>query len=1600
MTDKNIASSELTGGAGSTYESRVAAVYLAYLLIEGGARGIISGKMDKVAVQRASIDAPLDDLKITALRNDSANVKYDAQIKRSLVISAAKTNTDFRDIIGKAWDTIEADDFNNGIDRVGAITEDIATKSYRNFRSLTDIARNSHNGEEFTKKVSVPRASGEPTRKILADIKTILKEKLSQEPSDDEIWRLLKHFILIRVEIMGDGAADKEHAILHLRQYTPEPHRSLDLFDALDSIARDMSATSGSLDRNSLLERLQGRFSITFPELAIANILPNIRDAAQSDLMRFIRDAASPHHKVLLGLETEKDGERNIIEYLQVIEMLNEQGNIVIEAEPGTGKSTTLLQLAEKILAEIGDNIPIILPLPQLAVSQQSIIDAILVRHSFSSLGQEHFRALAEEGALVLLCDGWNEVSLEQRSFVRQEIEKFTRDYPNNSIVFATRPNTLNVPLRKATFVYLSPLTKYQQNEIVASILGVEGAKLLEHARKIPGLSGILKIPFYLNVLCTTGREGVLPESKEEVINQFIKNHENQPRHQESLKNVLEEEQHHYLSYLGEVLTRENTTAISKSDLKKVLSEVGKKLKNEGLIKDIPTPHETIAVLHDHHVLVCHPDEEHYDFQHQQFQEWYASFHVENMIVDAAANVDGARVALYETIINYVSWEESLMFAIERLSRKNTEGMEAVGELVLKTLGIDPMLAAEMIARSPDDVWNYIKETTFAFVKKWHKDGKKDRALDFMVLSGQPDFAHDLWAVIEESEENDRMLGLRRINFFDPDVLGDDAKNKIMNLQPRIRRSLLYDIAAEGSYKSLEFVANILRDEPDYGVYVDILGILDFRGADTHIAPLLDTASDEVWAQLVRHRSLDILSQTPYKSRLLEEKRKLIVSLSPGHQRILHMMHLDEEGADDYSDQLVSEVLEVKFSDNHAEYHILKDLAQRYPEKLSKGIIQCICNGKKVNNYAYEFFLPDTTIDQDILLKAILNQSNKSSFGKEVAQLLSVESIDKLLDEMLSTKEKAMQLDYDNAKGLWEYSRHLDHILEKVSLDKLATSILNRDVIQPAEIAELAEILSSWSDTYTWQAKLELEPDTKNALIERTKEWATSTIQHPDTTRSNMVNVGLLIGCLGAHQLLPLLKMLLDRELELFTEYQRITKKAFEEGGNPPEDVLREARTGHSLQYRRAFEGFSCPELPEILLDYLKEPEFRVEAGFSLLHYVQKRSGVDRKFEHYPNYSKVAQKRSLVLAGESPAEVDPIAANILDCVDALLLEEDKQSLSDASKLAIASAQMKYGRRLDTFHNVLQSVGSVTLARILIQNGEEVPVDYLKLLIEKREKEVLGEKWRSQDNWYRIEEVVELLAFTEQPNIMVDHFKKHREHYTQAWKLRRLISALGYSTSPKAVNTLREFQNAFPELVGLREWYSSLGQLASEEAAKLLVEVMFDATKIPHLQKESWGIREVFRKLLGKYPDVKKDLIERLRSKDAVVQRQFVASMTGIHEGIEEDLFLAIFEATAPTEKQIFSLLSRSIEGLAIEKHPVDGSDSSYNLVPSDSTLLRKKLFQHAIGESPLSGIANDMLNEIDRVRDEYGHPPSEPRHPDIKSAKAFPLEAQFIWDTE
>jgi len=119
-------SPELTGGQGFSFEDAVSSVYAAALLCEMTAPGLPGRIVRHVSVQQGPFGHPLDDLVVRAEGTDQVSITFSAQVKRKLVISAANTNTDFRETIERAYETVSHAGFLVSLDRVGAIAGEIA----------------------------------------------------------------------------------------------------------------------------------------------------------------------------------------------------------------------------------------------------------------------------------------------------------------------------------------------------------------------------------------------------------------------------------------------------------------------------------------------------------------------------------------------------------------------------------------------------------------------------------------------------------------------------------------------------------------------------------------------------------------------------------------------------------------------------------------------------------------------------------------------------------------------------------------------------------------------------------------------------------------------------------------------------------------------------------------------------------------------------------------------------------------------------------------------------------------------------------------------------------------------------------------------------------------------------------------------------------------------------------------------------------------------------------------------------------------------------------------------------------------------------------
>ena len=169
-------SPELAGGEGFTFEGDVAAFYLTALLAEEYAPGIDDRNVVCVSVQQRDFGEPLDDVIIDFEDAKKNPARLSLQVKRSLTISSAKSNKDFRDIIRDSWATLGKSDFRVRVDRYGAAVGTLAPAKERALKTLCDLARESLTAGHFDARFAKGGNASDGIKAVKNDVVALLEE--------------------------------------------------------------------------------------------------------------------------------------------------------------------------------------------------------------------------------------------------------------------------------------------------------------------------------------------------------------------------------------------------------------------------------------------------------------------------------------------------------------------------------------------------------------------------------------------------------------------------------------------------------------------------------------------------------------------------------------------------------------------------------------------------------------------------------------------------------------------------------------------------------------------------------------------------------------------------------------------------------------------------------------------------------------------------------------------------------------------------------------------------------------------------------------------------------------------------------------------------------------------------------------------------------------------------------------------------------------------------------------------------------------------------------------------------------------------------------
>lgn len=1318
-------------------------------------------------------------------------------------------------------------------------------------------------------------------------------------------------------------------------------------------------------------------------------------DYCKSDLSAFQRTPSWPSHPVTLNLRMLDGESAKSFVVSGLASGIDLYDQVAVIAAPGTGKTTTLLQLAEATLANAAA-VAVFIPLSEWATGLDSFFQSILRRTAFRDASERQFELLARHGKLVLILDGWNELNEASRRRVRNDLKGLRRDFPDIRVVISSRHRDFDIPI-DGPVVEVELLTEEQQLELAKSLRGTDGESLMDHAWRTPGLRELVAIPLYLTVLLKQAQGGSLPTTKEEVLQSFVAELEQDRDKLATLREALQGFHKRFLEEIAVETTGNETVALSEMQARAVVNTVQARLKAEKQIAELLQPMNVLDALVNAHMLVRSGTESGgLSFQHQQFQEWFASFRVQQLMLSAAIGDHDANKMLRESILDIPVWEEAVLFTCDRLSRADEDGINAVARAIIETLGIDPLLSAEMIRRSSDDVWDQIKDDIVSFVRKWHTPGCIDRAVKFMIDTGRAEFSEFVWPLVSDPNNQVHLRALRAGRGFRPGVLGPDAGARIAALPEKVRKNVISEIASNGNMDGIELATSLAKADANSAVKKSVIQSLLFRRADRFVKEILGSAPDGVWQSLAREWHSREFADPEVSARIQEEADKLFVEeTDPG--RILNTI-LGTNVHDPDAEQKVRKLVErIDFSDKERDNEwVIHRAYELYPEKVVAGLLALLEQDKQVPFRSDEMLrLSGFVIDDGPLVDCVLSNTGNNRASTIAASVVGPKTVGKLIDQVFAVYVSIRSNSGKHDKTLSsEYNRLMD-LIGSAKVDPFSQAVLDRANVEgPYEISILAALIFRHGGSVE-RERLGLSPETHDSITAAVQRWAEILLASPEATRAQLAKIAQAAERLESPELVPVLLELLSEDMARHKRTQEEWLKARKQG----RQIQNDAHVSWTLQYQRAFTAIGDQQTIDAMKTYLRNPEFGFEAAHVLKAIwweTQPTEGESGFLRSWPDFSVVLEAYRKRQSGIDK-ETHPFVDNIIAAIDDLIKQGAPESdLIHALKLATVAFSMPYVDKEGTISALLllpvPAANKKDLLTVLALSGEKISSEIVLRGIDELLEEAKTKSWmlREQDGW-RLKDWLKLLPFTERPAAILEVLNRAEGFQTGPWNLRSLLSALSYAPSVEAETVLGELAKRDERFLIEHDWLAALTNRNTLSAARLLLEIICSASFIERQgRSDRSDLGRKVAALMASDPLFRQDIYARFPALDDGPARSVLENaIAGAADA--EGVLLLTRQGAVKNKHFRQTALYMALRNVLIEQTPIESSGMQ-QLYSLPATELRKGLFDLVIdGSTKETRLATECLCAIDEIRDDYDHVDSEPRHPDISTGVPWPL---------
>jgi len=1311
----------------------------------------------------------------------------------------------------------------------------------------------------------------------------------------------------------------------------------------------------------------------------IKALTARLRKAATSDRDGFKAAAGWPSHSIALSLRS-RGSDTPAFDIGACAAGIAASGELSFVAPPGTGKSTTLVQLTEKILA-LDDKVAVFVPLNEWSCQTGGVLESLTHRAAFRSISEQAFMLLAIHGRLALILDGWNELDAVSRKRAIGEVTRLRRDFPLLEIAISTRRQVLDVPISGPTIEVL-PLSEDQQLEIVRATSGTKGEALLDHARRIPGLRALVSIPLYLRALLNRSPDGAMPTTKEEVLRLFVAEHERSPQNAEVLRTGLHDLHGVMLTALAVEAATSANTAISDSRCRSVISETAGRLKIEGQITEQPQPTEVLDLLVGHHTLVRSEGRGDISFQHQQIQEWYASFEVDKLMLLAAAGDADAATKLRVNVLNMPAWEEAILFSCERLSREEQRGVKAVAVGILEALAIDPMLAAEMIYRSSVPVWENTKDTVIEYVGRWHTKGAVDRAARFMITTGKGEFASLLWPLIANPDGQVYLAAFRAAEPFRPTVLGAEVQRKVSELPDEIREHVLAQIAWESGMDGMELAAEAAKTDTRPQIQFAVLEALQFRRCARLVREVLKTALPDVWSLLAQKGYAREIGDPEASARLREEERS-IIEKDPNLLCRLDFLFRSENEGDEITAAIETLISSTDFPVKEQNTRwLLVEASKRRSAAVASGLLRRLANGLAIPFGSGELLTSVPIVDEGPIAAIATNPESPNAVADDAVTLVGPKSIGILIDQLL-----ALRGEVQATGGHWsvEQSKRLHRLRDLIARTRqepfIKAWLVRSATEDPYAIAALSDLVAGHGRSESDRPRLELEEPSRSSMTTACRQHANALLASPTATRHQMSELARAIGRLATPELTDVVGRLCVEDL------MRWRRAREERARNPAGASGGDASMAYTRTYSGALAAIGDDKAIDLLKGHLADPLFGQDAALGLRQIGERQQPIAPKPRLLLglDFSRVKARREERRVGlQKPS---PLGEAIFAVADDLAKPgrsevEHRQALG----LATVALTMSYAGQTGLIESLLALhlplAEKRNLLTALTMAGEIISADLVLEGIRGFLEAAKQKPWMLHEHaLWELKEWLQLLPFSDRPAAPLEGLDLVPRNLLHRWDLRGVLSCLANAPDAEAERILGELAKREPELLGEYEWLDAVLGRATDAAYLMLFDLFCDPNVASEKKIEGYVLSNKLSQIISGRSDLRAELVRRYQDPSLVACHSLIEEV--LAKSPDESVVLAMVRSYSKRGKPFDGRLRAAIEGVALVRRPVSGWQGAYELYRVAIPELLKKLFAMTPTSGEEARVAEAALTAFNELRDEHGYVDSEPRHPGI-----------------